>query len=222
MTATELDHLFVFSTPGAPEAHELIAAGFTEGTPNVHGGQGTACRRFFFVNCMLELLYASDLEVTRQGLSAATGLAERWLGQGKGASPFGICLRPTHGEGAPSPFPSWTYGPAYLPGGTPSYEISNRCRIVAEPFLFYTPISLRQDQYPPERAQPLLHANGATAVTAVRLDSPVEQIPDLASTRMPANLHARPAGQHHLHVEFDSHRQGRTLTLSTLPLTLTW
>lgn len=221
MVATQVDHLFVFSTPGAPEAEELIAAGFTEGSPNTHAGQGTACRRFFFANCMVELLYVTDLDVTRSGLAAATGLAERWLGQGKDASPFGICLRPTQGEREPAPFPSWTYGPAYLPDGTPAYQISNRCRVVTEPFLFFTPKFARQDQYPPERAQPLVHANGAQEITAVRLDSPTE-VPDLRSSRIPGNLQTRHAEQHHLHVEFDALRQGRSLKLTTLPLTLAW
>lgn len=222
MIATEVDHLFVFSTPGAPEGNELLAAGFTEGSPNTHADQGTACRRFFFANCMVEFLYATDLDVTRRGISASTGLAERWLGQGQGASPFGICLRPTRGQHEPAPFHSWTYGPAYLPDGTPSYEISDRCRRVAEPFLFFTPKFLRQDQYPPERAQPLIHSNGASELTSIRIASPLESIPDLQSARMPINLQARHAQQHHLHVEFDEHAQGRILKLKTLPLTLTW
>jgi hypothetical protein len=32
----------------------------TEGTPNIHPGQGTANRRFFFRNAMLELLWVND------------------------------------------------------------------------------------------------------------------------------------------------------------------
>jgi len=46
----EVDHLFVCANLGAPEADSLIAFGLTEGAPNVHPGQGTANRRFFFHN----------------------------------------------------------------------------------------------------------------------------------------------------------------------------
>ena len=44
----ELDHIFVLCEPGAPEADELLAAGFVEGQGYVHRGQGTANRVFFF------------------------------------------------------------------------------------------------------------------------------------------------------------------------------
>jgi Rho-binding antiterminator len=56
----ELDHLFICTTIGAPEADRLVAFGLTEGTPNVHPGQGTANRRFFFHNFMLELLWVHN------------------------------------------------------------------------------------------------------------------------------------------------------------------
>ena len=50
--AIELDHLFVCTAPGAPEAEELIRFGLREGPPNQHPGQGTACHRFSFANAM--------------------------------------------------------------------------------------------------------------------------------------------------------------------------
>ena len=56
----ELDHLFVCTAPGAPEAEELVRFGLREGPPNRHPGQGTANRRFAFANTMIELLWVSD------------------------------------------------------------------------------------------------------------------------------------------------------------------
>lgn len=222
MVATEVDHLFVLSSPGAPEADELLAAGFREGTPNTHAGQGTACRRFFCDNAMLEFLYVVDIDVTRSGSAARTGLAERWLAMNSEGSPFGVCLRPVSGEYEPAPFASWTYGPKYLPGGVPPYEMSNRCGEVAEPFVFFTPKFARPDLYPAERRQPLDHPNGIRELTAIRLDTPVLPIPDLQSSRMPANLTTQRAERHHMYVEFDRARQQQRLTLQTLPVTLLW
>jgi hypothetical protein len=46
----ELDHLFVCTVPGVPEAEQLVQFGSHEGPPNQHPGQGTACRRFSFFN----------------------------------------------------------------------------------------------------------------------------------------------------------------------------
>jgi hypothetical protein len=60
MKSFELDHVFICTTPGAPEAGLLKACGLTEGPGNVHPGQGGANRRFFFHNAMLELLWVHD------------------------------------------------------------------------------------------------------------------------------------------------------------------
>ena len=73
----ELDHVFVAASPGAPEIGLLNAAGFAEGPPNDHPGQGTACRRVFFTNAYLELIWLTDLETARAPSIRRTGLAER-------------------------------------------------------------------------------------------------------------------------------------------------
>lgn len=57
----ELDHLFVCTAPGAPEAEKLVQFGLQEGPPNQHSGQGTACRRFSFVNVLGEQCSAGTI-----------------------------------------------------------------------------------------------------------------------------------------------------------------
>ena len=116
----ELDHVFVCTTPGAPEAEELIQFGLREGRPNTHPGQGTANRRFSFANAMIELLWVSDEKEARGEATRRTLLWERWSGRDGAASPFGICLRPVGSQNVESqneepPFPAWEYRPAYLP-----------------------------------------------------------------------------------------------------------
>ena len=44
----ELDHVFLWTALDVPEADLLVDFGLTEGPSNVHPGQGTANRRFFF------------------------------------------------------------------------------------------------------------------------------------------------------------------------------
>jgi hypothetical protein len=62
MAAFEVDDFFVWADPGGPEAERLVAFGLTEGAPNTRPGQGTACRRFFFRNAYLGLVWVRDPE----------------------------------------------------------------------------------------------------------------------------------------------------------------
>jgi hypothetical protein len=83
--AFQLDHVFILCDRGAPEADALVRLGIREGSGNTHPGQGTACRRFFFSNVYLELLWVED---------AAEAAASR--SGGRGCSTDGRC-------GAPAP-----------------------------------------------------------------------------------------------------------------------
>ena len=112
----ELDHLFVCTASNAPEAEKLIQFGLREGPPNEHPGQGTACRRFAFLNAMFELIWVSNPTEAQTDATRLTLLWERWSGRNDNACPFGICLRPTDPQHlGPPPFISWEYRPRYLP-----------------------------------------------------------------------------------------------------------
>jgi len=77
----ELDHLFVCTTPGAPEAERLVQFGLHEGPPNQHAGQGTANRRFAFANAMIELFWVSDERGSKSKYQAHPALGEMvWSG----------------------------------------------------------------------------------------------------------------------------------------------
>jgi hypothetical protein len=110
----ELDHLFVCTAPGAPEAEKLVQFGLREGPPNQHPGQGTACRRFSFANAMIELFWVNDAREAQSQSTRRTLLWERWSDRQGNASPFGVCVRPVHPQDAGSPFLAWEYRPAYL------------------------------------------------------------------------------------------------------------
>jgi hypothetical protein len=105
----ELDHLFIFCAEGAPEGDALVRLGLAEGAGNVHPGQGTANRRFFFRNAYLELLWVSDPAEARSPRSLPTRLYERWEKRGRLASPFGLVFRPAAGTPPePPPFATWS------------------------------------------------------------------------------------------------------------------
>ena len=111
----ELDHLFVCTALGAPEAEKLVQFGLHEAPPNQHPGQGTACRRFSFANAMIELFWVSKAREAQSESTRRTLLWERWSSRQGNASPFGICVRPVNPQDTGLPFPAWEYRPAYLP-----------------------------------------------------------------------------------------------------------
>jgi hypothetical protein len=112
----ELDHLFVCTAYGAPQAETFVQFGLREAPANQHPGQGTSCRRFAFANAMIELLWVNNPSEAQNQSTRSTLLWERWAGRESNASHFGICLRPADPNAmGEAPFPSWEYRPAYLP-----------------------------------------------------------------------------------------------------------
>lgn len=214
----ELDHIFVcVSAGGGPEAKRLVDAGFREGAPNVHPGQGSACRRFFFRNAYLELFWISNETEARSDLVSPVHLWERWRYRETGSSPFGVCVRRRAGAApdAPLPFATWSYHPPYVP---PSFgiDIAERSARLEEPLLFHLPGGTRPDEYPPERGQPLDHPCGAVEITGVRIVSPLSIEPlDVVSSV--------PGPEHEAEVTLDGGRAGAVLDCRPdMPLVLRW
>jgi hypothetical protein len=154
----EVDHAFVGCTPGAPEADALLARGFVEGSPNTHPGQGTANRRFFFDNFMLEFLWVTDAKEATSAQTGRTRLWERCTHRESRINPFGIIFRAAGGVDAPPPFATWSYTPSYLPRGL-ALQVA-RGTTLQEPELFYVPFlrpPANRSNEPINHALPLRH-----------------------------------------------------------------
>lgn len=111
----EVDHIYICTDYKAPAGELLKEFGLTEGTSNTHPGQGTANRRFFFHNFMLELLWIENLDEVKSALTKPMRLFERCSKFDANISPFGIGLRPTKEKNIKVTFPVWDYHPLYLP-----------------------------------------------------------------------------------------------------------
>jgi hypothetical protein len=168
--AIEVDHVFICTSLGGVEASQLVAFGLTEGAPNTHSGQGTACRRFFFANCYIELLWVSNAAEAQTEATRPTRLWERWENRATGACPFGFGFRPKIQHDGSLPFSSWEYRPPYLPAGL-SIHIATNTNVQSEPMLFYLSFAQRPDSYPTARRQPSRHPAGLREVTSVTLNS---------------------------------------------------
>jgi hypothetical protein len=224
--AVELDHVFICTAPGAPEADLLVAFGLTEGTRNPHPGQGTANRRFFFRNAMLEFLWVVDEGEAQSPLIAPTRLWERCRHRETGFSPFGVCLRPVaSGAELPTslPFETWPYRPPYMPPGT-HIDVATGTSD-GEPMLFAIPMGGRQDAVPVERRQPLDHPRGFAEITGLRITLP-KSTPTSPAVR--ALQQAGPVSfdfddGHLAEMEFDHAKQGGSADFRpALPLLFRW
>ncbi|WP_321836175.1 VOC family protein [Pseudomonas kulmbachensis] len=164
----EIDHVFICVRDHQQAADAMKSLGLSEGTPNVHPGQGTANRRFFFHNAFIELLHLTDEAQAQSPLTAPTRLFERLTCTDGVVSPFGICFRPCADHQAPT-FTTWDYRPTYLPAGL-KVDVGTAC--VSEPMWFFLSFAKRPDQAPAARAQPLEHRNEFHEITSVNVSSP--------------------------------------------------
>jgi hypothetical protein len=197
----ELDHLFVCTAPGAPEAEELVRFGLREGPPNRHPGQGTANRRFAFANTMIELLWVSDAKEAQSECTRRTLLWERWSGREGEASPFGICLRPVDSQNTESPFPAWEYRPAYLPNSL-AMHIGEAG--VEEPMWVYLSFMRRVDRV----LRFVEHPIGIREITSLALTTPVPLRSDVSQRMVESGiLSAQKGPKSLLEIGFDGNRR---------------
>jgi hypothetical protein len=157
----------VHTSVGAPEAEALLSAGLVEGTSNIHPGQGTANRRFFFESGFLELIWVHDEREAQSPLAAPTKLWDRWVARGRSANPFGLCFSSAEDADTNLPFPSWAYRPDYLS--------DRRCMLFAdnlplsEPEVFV--LSWPQGQSSP-KTEPTSHPLGLRDMRSVSVGLP--------------------------------------------------
>jgi hypothetical protein len=230
------DHVFICTSPGAPEADALTEAGFTEGPGNTHPGQGTACRRFFFRNAYLELLWVRDEAEARSPLTAPLRLWERWRGRADGHTcPFGIGLRAggaTAGgaeDTGSAPFPTWPYRPRYLPPGM-TIPVATSSDALHEPLLFLLPFPRpRAADADGDGGVPLWrpHSAGVDTLTRVALAAPpaTSSEPSVALTAVAAAgiVGRSGAADHVLVLGFDGEATDREVDFRPmLPLIVRW
>jgi hypothetical protein len=221
----EIDHLFVCVTKGGPEAGQLADAGFLEGAPNAHPGQGTACRRFFFDNAYLELLWIESERDARSELVRRTRLWERARHEQTGRCPFGIALRtePTVAPDSPVPFVTWRYQPPYLPPGA-RIDVAVDGDRPEEPLVFVLSPATKPMHVDPSRRQPLDHPNGSRVVTGLTIAVPPSAPPPvLASLERRGLVSATSRREYCASLELDGARQRAVLDCRpAMPLVVRW
>ena len=216
----ELDHLFIMCEAGAPEADALSRLGVNEGSSNTHPGQGTACRRFFFQNQYLELLWVCDPDEARDEAIRRTRLWDRWSARGPSACPFGVVLRARGDDASQLPFATCPYAPGYLPK---AFTIAIAAETpLTEPEFFVLRFPRGHARAGQERHP---HAIPLKQVTDVRIGTPVAR-PFSAAARWAESsglLSFERSDDYVLRMTFDGGTSGKTADLRPeLPLALRW
>lgn len=216
-----VDHVFICTAIGAPGVERLRQFGLVEGSSNRHPGQGTACRRFFFRNAMIEFLWVEDVAEARSDQTRRTQLWERWSEAGRVTSPFGIILRPAPGTQPACPFASWEYSPPSMPGLTlQNAEDAGP----EEPMWCYMEAGRAPADAPAERRQPLEHPAGLRDITAVRVVCPLLVQTSITLAMMHAGVISVTTGPEHLlELQFDGGHPARGKDFRPdLPLIIRW
>lgn len=225
----KIDHIFIFTHQAEQVASTLRRFGLSEGSANVHSGQGTACRRFYFQNAYLELAWVMNEDEVKNPVLERTKLWERSQYELTTYCPFGLCFRTDQQTGHSIRLlfeDSWQYHSIYLPEGHYANIASNE-DFSAEPMLFEMPFfGLAPKDYPVAKQQPLTHAKGYQELTKVTLTLPVP-LNDL-SPAMKKVLHERIVDiswgeAYRVALEFDHGNQGEQQDFTGLiPLMITW
>jgi len=220
----ELDHVFICAEAEAPEAIKLTDISLVEGAPNVHTGQGTANRRFFFRNAYLEFLWVHNPAKAQAGAVDRTRLWQRWKDRRNGACPFGLCFRPTTRHTGKFPFANWEYKAPYLREGLSLY-VGTNSDTLTEPMLVYLPFTRRPDTYPEANRQPLEHKPGLNEITSLELLTPnASKCSQELRTLVDAGLvKLGAASEFVLRLAFDGRKADKTVDFRPeLPLVFQW
>ncbi len=210
----ELDHFFIITDPGARQADLLTGIGLIEGTRNDHPGQGTANRRFFLSNSMLEFVYVRDANEAANGRGSRLRFVER-AADAK-ASPFGLIVRASVGSTAP-PFPGWRYCPEYFRADQ-CFHVGKNSDLLEEPLCIAMPLVPPQ---PKSQSQP---TNPLKTVTELRISVPVVR-PSLTLQAIAKceRISLRLNEPHRMELVFNEEKEGQSKDMTPeLPLVVRW
>jgi len=208
-----LDHFFILVKSQAEVAEKLIALGLQEGSSNNHPGQGTANRRFYFSNTMLELLYIRDEHEALNGTAKKLHFVERT--NNPAASPFGLIVRRTNNNSQSLPFPGWTYQPEYFKAPQ-SFHIGNNSELLEEPLCIYPGFMDPKDEAKNSVEKSFSYVSEICLYTPANTFSEVldivNNVPSITIKQGPEHL---------MEISFDDNRRGEQTDLRPdLPLIL--
>ncbi|MES2796603.1 MAG: VOC family protein [Bacteroidota bacterium] len=226
----ELDHIFIFTKEPDQVAKVLQEFGLTEGTSNIHKGQGTACRRFFFHNAYLELVWVNNEEEAKSSFISKAKLWERSQYHFTNYCPFGICFRSKNELFNPLNLlfnDGWRYYSTYLPADQFANIASNE-DFPTEPMLFEMPFfGLAPKDYLLDKQQPLAHEKDFLEITKITITIPHYTINSqsmaIKKVLLSNDVVMTEGENYSVSLEFDHFKKKETRNFNPLiPLTFRW
>jgi len=219
-----LDHVFILTEVGAPTAEKLLSVGMTEGPGRVHKGQGTANRRFEFINGFLELLWVHDKQEAMAGPGSMLRFAERANQLNDNACPFGVILCPED-NAMDLPFSGWSYQPDYFDPPM-AFHVGGNSELLEEPLCIYAPFfSASSVKLSPSDGQNKLQSQVDFArISHIKLSVACRALSDqLQAANFASGLQIIASDEHLMELTFDHARLGmRKDFRPDLPLIINW
>jgi len=237
-TDLKLDHLNIWVKNPKKAKERLTDIGFTsvpDSLSQIHKGQGTTGRYFFFLNGYLELIFVYDQNEFEQNVEKNKDLdfTERANFQSNGASPFSIALKVKDYEVEKIPFEKVKYHQDWMEEGTNIFSAKNSKTHLKEPSVFVVYPEIESDTFetiadlkniPDENAiwrEFYKHPNGVKnitniLITSTDLDLKTETIKAVNGME---NLTVKNGMKHLMELYFDNNAQGKSFDLRPeLPL----
>jgi hypothetical protein len=183
----ELDHIFLLTTPAAPEIGMLEAIGLTPTYRREHVGQGTANVCYCFENAFLEVLWVTSVTEARSAPVARMQLSERAQWRTSLTSPFGIAWRGATSGATTTP--TWQCTPPYLPAGV-AIDVATDSDDLAQPLMFTFPGSRAPREWPESRRGGLQAARGFTRIELSKVWLPPDVRPSATLRQLAAACQA--------------------------------
>lgn len=210
-----IHHLFIFSNRQGKEADELVEFGLIEGSSNIHQGQGTRCRRFFFKNFYLEILWVYNESEFLNPDTVSVNLHKRALFHRNGCSPFGICLV---NPGSNLFEKSQKYHPGFLPEEM-DFEVISNWQKPYYPWTFHLPF-IKEASFSKEFVNNPLKPE---CLTKTIFHVPVKKRKDIfAQILEDGNIFFEYGDHYMVTLEFDSNILGKEWIFQGLPLRIVY
>lgn len=237
-TDLQLDHFNIWVKNPKKAKKQLTEIGFTsvpDSLSQIHNGQGTAGRYFYFLNGYLELIFVHDQNELEENNAKNKGLdfTERASFEKNGASPYSLALKVKDYNVTKIPFEKVRYHQDWMEGDFSIYPAKNSKTHLKEPSVFVVYPEIESEIFetlsdlkniPNEYAflrEFYKHPNGAKKITDIIITS-IDL--DLKTETMKAvngieEVTVKNGTEHLMELYFDNNVQGKSFDLRPeLPL----
>lgn len=237
-TGLDVDHVNIWVNNPIKAKEKLNDIGFTsvpDSLSQIHEGQGTSGRYFYFLNAYLELIFVHDKKelVKNSQKNKKLDFVERASFKENGASPFSMALKMKDYNTEKIPFEKVRYHQDWMKEDAYIYAASNSKLNLEEPSIFVVYPEIESDSFAtmsdlkkiPEEYSFVRdfynHPNGAQKITRIKITSTDlnEETKTMKAINKIENVTVQKGKEHLMELYFDNQLQKKSFDLRPeLPL----